>query len=159
MGSIPRDSKIKCKTVTWMQCKSLWIKASAKCKCKFHFQPCCTHTRLHLSLRCPYYKKIFSGVRNMFGHGLSDKLTFDLKLSHSCGPLEQSSGVTSSPYEQLVFRHWNGPRQQYVRRRQQPPSRPKLTRQGVRGVSFTPALFNMAKRIQEEWVKKKTLNQ
>ncbi len=22
---------IKCKTVTWMQCKSLWIKASAKC--------------------------------------------------------------------------------------------------------------------------------
>ncbi len=35
MGSIPRESKSwsKCKkkTVTWMQCKSLWIKASAKC--------------------------------------------------------------------------------------------------------------------------------
>ncbi len=34
MGSIPRESKswskVK-KTVTWMQCKSLWIKASAKC--------------------------------------------------------------------------------------------------------------------------------
>ncbi len=33
MGSILRESKSwsKCKTVTWMQCKSLWIKASAKC--------------------------------------------------------------------------------------------------------------------------------
>ncbi len=34
MGLIPRESKswsnVK-KTVTWMQCKSLWIKASAKC--------------------------------------------------------------------------------------------------------------------------------
>ncbi len=33
MGSIPRESKSwsNVKTVTWMQCKSLWIKASAKC--------------------------------------------------------------------------------------------------------------------------------
>ncbi len=33
MGSIPRQSKSwsNVKTVTWMQCKSLWIKASAKC--------------------------------------------------------------------------------------------------------------------------------
>ncbi len=26
-----KQELIKCKTVTWMQCKSLWIKASAKC--------------------------------------------------------------------------------------------------------------------------------
>ncbi len=33
MGSIPRESKSwsNVETVTWMQCKSLWIKASAKC--------------------------------------------------------------------------------------------------------------------------------
>ncbi len=33
MGSIPRESKSwsNVKTVTWMQCKSLWIKVSAKC--------------------------------------------------------------------------------------------------------------------------------
>ncbi len=33
MGSIPRESKRwqNVETVTWMQCKSLWIKASAKC--------------------------------------------------------------------------------------------------------------------------------
>ncbi len=33
MGLIPRESKSwsNVKTVTWMQCKSLWIKASAKC--------------------------------------------------------------------------------------------------------------------------------
>ncbi len=32
-GIVKRKMKelIKCKTVTWMQCKSLWIKASAKC--------------------------------------------------------------------------------------------------------------------------------
>ncbi len=36
MGSIPGESKSwsNVETVTWMQCKSLWIKASAKCKCK-----------------------------------------------------------------------------------------------------------------------------
>ncbi len=34
MGSIPRESKSwqNVETVTWMQCKSLWIKASGKCK-------------------------------------------------------------------------------------------------------------------------------
>ncbi len=26
-----KQELVKCKTVTWMQCKSLWIKASAKC--------------------------------------------------------------------------------------------------------------------------------
>ncbi len=33
MGSIPRESESwsNVKTVTWMQCKSLWIKAFAKC--------------------------------------------------------------------------------------------------------------------------------
>ncbi len=33
MGLIPRESKSwsNVKTVTYMQCKSLWIKASAKC--------------------------------------------------------------------------------------------------------------------------------
>ncbi len=33
MGSIPKESKswLNVETVTWMYCKSLWIKASAKC--------------------------------------------------------------------------------------------------------------------------------
>ncbi len=31
LGSSGCQELIKCKTVTWMQCKSLWIKASAKC--------------------------------------------------------------------------------------------------------------------------------
>ncbi len=55
-----KQELIKCKTVTWMQCKSLWIKASAKCinvKCK-----CNRADRDQFWLKEPEYchKKLFN---------------------------------------------------------------------------------------------------
>lgn len=71
----------------------------------------------------------------MFGHGLSDKFTFDLKLSHSCGPLEQSSGGNIKPLHaigiQAMKRPEALPTATVCPKKAAAPSRLKLTRQGV----------------------------
>ncbi len=50
MGSIPRESKRwqNVETVTWMQCKSLWIKASAKC----------INVNVNVKKRCAHSKQL-----------------------------------------------------------------------------------------------------
>ncbi len=76
MGSIPRESKSwsKVKTVTWMQCKSLWIKASAKCinvnvnvnftcmfsTCFYDFYLSVSWDQLATSLASLYYSRLTS---------------------------------------------------------------------------------------------------
>lgn len=86
----------------------------------------------------------------MFGHGLSDKFTFDLKLSHSCGPLEQSSGGNIKPLHAIGIRAMKLP--------EALPTATVCPKKAVAPIqtqadptgSFTPALFNMAEKIQEE---------
>ncbi len=39
MGSIPREHILMKKCTAWMHCKSLWIKASYKCKCNLPLPP------------------------------------------------------------------------------------------------------------------------
>ncbi len=49
---------IKCKTVTWMQCKSLWIKASAKC----------------INVNVNVLTNIFAKLHNLYERTVNNKL-------------------------------------------------------------------------------------
>ncbi len=57
MGSIPRESKswFNAETVTWMQCKSLWIKASAK-YINVNVNVLCFHKNGPVNNKTPHFK-------------------------------------------------------------------------------------------------------